>query len=495
MAKQSFKSIFLPALITAICSAMLYASHMPGWCVFCFDEWIQNGVMVFNEILVWLSWGWLFNRILGLLFWDLLVGMYTEHHPPKMLVQISGIFVFFLTLSLIAHFVFDEPLTSILVTGGGLTIALGFGIQGLINDLFSSLAIQLDPPFKVGDFINVHHRYLESEGLIGKVEETNWRTTRMWTTGRNYIIVPNSYITTQILTNYSMPHSLSRFEMNVTLDFSIPSDRAIRVLTAALLDSVGPNGPVSSPKPKVILTKVNSDGAVYKLKYFLEPAQVSPPKARNTINANVLHHLTNAGMSQAYAKQDIFIGKMPKRQKSWGNKEDRMHLLSNIDLFKDFSEEMLQAITSSLHLQKFKPDEILFNQGDDGESIFVLVEGLLEVSMQTEGKKKHLSFLRPGSFLGEMALLTGENRSADVISSTESLVGELTKDSIMSLATESPEILNKMTAVVAERRLKNEEITSKSGNGHNEAIQKAKKNLMARATNFFFGKKDKSIKS
>ena len=71
--------------------------------------------------------------------------MYTDIHPPKMLVQISGIFVFFLTLSLIAHFVFDEPLTSILVTGGGLTIALGFGVQGLINDLFSSLAIQLDP--------------------------------------------------------------------------------------------------------------------------------------------------------------------------------------------------------------------------------------------------------------------------------------------------------------------------------------------------------------
>ena len=172
-----------------------------------------------------------------------------------------------------------------------------------------------------------------------------------------------------------------------------------------------------------------------------------------------------------------------------------MHLLSNIDLFKDFSEEMLQAITSSLHLQKFKPDEILFNQGDDGESIFVLVEGLLEVSMQTEGKKKHLSCLRPGSFLGEMALLTGENRSADVISSTESLDGELTKDSIMSLATESPEILNKMTAVVAQRRLKNEEMTSTSGNGHDEdAIKKEKKNLMARATNFFFGKKDKSIK-
>ena len=171
-----------------------------------------------------------------------------------------------------------------------------------------------------------------------------------------------------------------------------------------------------------------------------------------------------------------------------------MHLLSNIDLFKDFSEEMLQAITSSLYLQKFKPEEVLFNQGDDGESLFILVEGLLEVSLQEEGKKKHLSFLRPGSFLGEMALLTGEKRSADVISCTESLVGELTKDSIMSLATENPEILSQMTAVVAERRLKNEEITSASGNGHdNDAIQNEKKSLMARATNFFFGKKKISL--
>jgi len=493
MIKKIFQAAFLPALITAFFSAMLSLQHSTWMVGLGIDLWILRGLFVSNEILVWLSGGWLFNRLLGLFFWDLLVGRYTEHHPPKMLVQISGIFVFFLTLSFIAHFVFDEPLTSILVTGGGLTIALGFGIQGLINDLFSSLAIQLDPPFKVGDFINVHHRYLESEGLIGRVEETNWRTTRMWTTGRNYIIVPNSYITTQILTNYSMPHSLSRFEMNYTLDFSIPSDRAIRVLTAALLDSVGPAGPVASPKPKAILTKVNSDGAVYKLKYFLEPAQVSPPKARNTINANVLHHLTNAGMAQAYTKQDIFIGKMPKRQRSWGNKEDRMHLLSNIDLFKDFSEEMLQAITSGLHLQKFKPEEVLFSQGDDGESLFVLVEGLLEVNLQEEGEKKHLSFLRPGSFLGEMALLTGEKRSADVISCTESLVGELTKDSIMSLATENPEILSQMTAVVAERRLKNKEKTSENGKNHQEATQNEKKSLMTRATNFFFGKKKISL--
>jgi len=71
-------------------------------------------------------------------------------------------------------------------------------------------------------------------------------------------------------------HHLFLAELDYTLDFSVPSDRAIRIFNAALLDSVGPKGPVASPKPKTILTGVNSDGVVYKLRYFLEPTQVSP---------------------------------------------------------------------------------------------------------------------------------------------------------------------------------------------------------------------------
>jgi CRP-like cAMP-binding protein len=166
-----------------------------------------------------------------------------------------------------------------------------------------------------------------------------------------------------------------------------------------------------------------------------------------------------------------------------------MDLLSNIALFQDFSGELLENITNSFHLKELKTEEVLFNQGDDGESLFVLVEGLLEVSSQIEGEKRHLSFLRPGSFLGEMALLTGEKRSADVTSSTESLVGELTKDSIMSLATENPDVLKNMTAVVAKRRLENKKMWATSAKSHGEAIQKEEKSLMARVINFFFGNK------
>ena len=483
MIKNIFKVAILPISILLFISLSLLVIKIWGELVL--PVWALQFVLTFFKILLWLAGGWLFNRLLSLLFWDILIQKITHVHPPKLLVQLSGIFVSILTLSLIAHFVFNEPLTTIIAAAGGLGFVLGFALQGLILDLFSGLAIQMDQPFKEGDFVNCHNRF--GETLIGRVEETTWRTTRLWTTDRNLVIVPNSYITKTILTNYSLPQAMARFELDYTLDFSIPTDRATRIFNAALLESIGPKGILSSPIPKTIFTGVNSDGAVYKLKYFINPVKVSPPKARNTINTNVMHHLSYAGITPSYDRQDIFYEKMP-RQKSWENKEDRMDLLRNIDLFQEFSSELIEAITGSFHLRKLKTEEILINQGDDGESLFVLVEGLLEVSIQLEGEKKHLTLLRPGSFLGEMALLTGEKRSADVTSSIESLVGELTKKSIMSLAEENPEILEKMTAVVAKRRLKNKEMTTKDLKENYEAIENEQKNLMERVTNFFFGK-------
>ena len=138
-------------------------------------------------------------------------------------------------------------------------------------------------------------------------------------------------------------------------------------------------------------------------------------------------------------------------------------------------------------MRELKAGEALINQGDDGESLFILAEGLLEVFMQVGDEKRRLTLLRPGSFFGEMALLTGEKRSATITSSLESLVVELAKDSIMSLVTENPEVLKKMMSTIAKRRLKNKEIISLSGESFDEVIQKEEKNLMARVTNFFFG--------
>ena len=164
MTKKFFQAAFLPLITTLLFSAILLIENLFGDLVF--PAWFQEGVLTFLEMLIWFSGGWLFNRMLSLLFWDTLVKKIIHHAPPLLLVQLSSIFVLILTLSAIAHFVFHEPLTTLIAAAGGLGFVLGFAVQGLILDLFSGLAIQMDRPFKVGDFINCHNRY--GETMIGR---------------------------------------------------------------------------------------------------------------------------------------------------------------------------------------------------------------------------------------------------------------------------------------------------------------------------------------
>ena len=76
--------------------------------------------------------------------------------------------------------------------------------------------------------------------------------------------------------------------------------------------------------------------------------------------------------------------------------------------------------------------------------------------------------------------MRGARNNANVTTAAASLVVELTKDSIMSLATTNPEVLEKMTSAVAKRRLKNKEMEALSDEDKNEAIQNEEKNLMAK---------------
>ena len=213
MAKKIFQDAILPVVTIVFFSGILFVSKLFGELIF--PAWFHQGVLTFLKLLIWFGGGWLFDRLLVLLFWNTLIKKILHQHPPLLLIQLSSIFVIILTLSAIAHFVFHEPLTTLIEAAGGLGFVLGFAVQGLILDLFSGLAIQMDRPFKVGDFINCHNRF--GATMIGRVEETTWRTTRLWTTDRNLVIVPNSYITTTLVTNYSMPEVTARFDLDYTL--------------------------------------------------------------------------------------------------------------------------------------------------------------------------------------------------------------------------------------------------------------------------------------
>jgi CRP-like cAMP-binding protein len=111
-----------------------------------------------------------------------------------------------------------------------------------------------------------------------------------------------------------------------------------------------------------------------------------------------------------------------------------------------------------MHTRRYPPGTRIVNIGDPGDSMFLVSEGLLEVSLPN-GSEHHpllVGKLRVGDFFGEMSLLTDEPRSATVASATEAVVYEIRRQHIQELVRNRPEIAEGMTHVAAARHLKNE---------------------------------------
>lgn len=87
--------------------------------------------------------------------------------------------------------------------------------------------------------------------------------------------------------------------------------------------------------------------------------------------------------------------------------------LAATPLFSGLSQEALEALVAELQLVQLSDGEVLFHEGDPGDALYVIVEG--EVAVQAEGPPRvEMARLGPGSFIGEVALMTDQPRSATV---------------------------------------------------------------------------------
>src|SRR6185312_12028818 len=169
----------------------------------------------------------------------------------------------------IISFVFNRPLTGLWATSGVAGLVIGLALRNVIMDVFIGLAVNVDRPYRLGDFIMLQ------TGQVGRVLEINWRTTRLATNEGNTIIVPNSRIGDMTVTNFLKPNSSAEFELLFSVDFGVPSERVLRVLTAAAMAVTGA-GILDDPdhEPKARIKGISHEGVEYKVKYWVDCAKV-----------------------------------------------------------------------------------------------------------------------------------------------------------------------------------------------------------------------------
>lgn len=130
---------------------------------------------------------------------------------------------FILVGSFIAISVAGVGLEKFALLAGALGVGIGFGLQNIVNNFVSGLILLFERPIKVGDTINIDDQW-------GKVTHIGLRSTVFETLDRSEIIVPNSELISQKVTNWTFTTNVSRIVLAVGVAYGSPLDKVLEVL-------------------------------------------------------------------------------------------------------------------------------------------------------------------------------------------------------------------------------------------------------------------------
>ncbi|MDH4248313.1 MAG: cyclic nucleotide-binding domain-containing protein [Deltaproteobacteria bacterium] len=105
--------------------------------------------------------------------------------------------------------------------------------------------------------------------------------------------------------------------------------------------------------------------------------------------------------------------------------KDTLDKLRQVTIFSGFSDTELVRLLRICKTKNFKADTKIFQEGDDGDSLYVIVAGKLQIRKVIDKKEKVLVYMKPGDCFGEMAIIESLPRMADAVAETDCTVIEV----------------------------------------------------------------------
>jgi len=388
---------------------------------------------------------------------------------PKVLHSlILGIF-YLIILFVILRDIAGINITPILATSAVLTMVVGLALQGVLGNLLSGISIHLTKTFTKGDWIGVG----SDEGVV---IDTNWRETRILDRESNIIVIPNNTIASERITNFSCPDNRTALTIPVKASYKVSPSVVFNALYEAARDVPGI---LANPVPQVYILNYDDFGISYVLKFWIRDFERKHPIMGET-GRLIWYKFKRCNIEIPFPLSDKLgeiLGSIREKDRAAAIEEERENnfrdlINSSFLRYKEeegaagliVSENAIRDLASLVQRHRFSCGEVVFKQGDKGESCYVVAKGAIkgEIVYQENGRKYKSEFrVDPGGIFGEMSLFTGMPRTATGIVDVESELLEIKAPDFALLLKKNPALAGVTAELVSKRNRKNQEFLKK----------------------------------
>src|SRR6266704_1434582 len=385
--------------------------------------------------------------------WDFYFEKKRQTPIPHFLREVVGGIIFLVILLFVLSYGYhaQAQLNGLLACSGVVAIIVGFAGQNLFAGIIGGISIQLNRPYKVGDWLQVGERFAE-------VMEINWRSTRLRTNDAIYLDIPNNEMVGHAIVNLHYPTEVHAMRIRVGVEYK---NRPNRVKDALFRAASTADGVLAEPKVKVFLVDFADFAVIYEIKFYMgNHSRIN--EINDAVRTNVWYELKRRGITIPFPIRTLQVERkavLPAQEEQ----AEAFSILRGEPLFGCLSDEQLDHLVKRARLNTFGRGEPVIEEGAAGDSMFVLLRGAANVFVSKNGSTIQVASLGAGDCFGEMSLLTGEPRSATVRADADCYVMEIGKPVMAEVLRDAPGCLEKLSELLAQRKLETEGVLKEAG--------------------------------
>jgi small-conductance mechanosensitive channel/CRP-like cAMP-binding protein len=406
------------------------------------EEGPLTNVVKIPAVILWALLAYLGVRLLNAALFDFAFRVRRGYEAPTLVRNIFTLVAFTVLFVLIFKWFYsDVNLGALFTTSAIFGVIIGLALQDTLGNFFAGISLHADRPFQVGDVIVVGQ-----QKHTGVVEGITWRAIKIRTFQNHVVLVANSNASKEAIEVCPRENLNARLVFFSTLYTDSPA-KTIHVAREAVRDADN-----VSPKitPIVRIRNLGDSSIEWEIKYWLEDyAKYNDTDA--LVRQRVWYALNRSGLTFAFPTRTLHLErKVTTRPVTL--EEQIADRLSAVDIFAPLSPDELRQLATGTVGHVFAPGETLIRAGDEGSSMFVVHNGRVEVQVSENGRPRTVATLTEGNFFGEMALFTGEPRTASVVAVEETEVLEIGHAAMKHIFETNPDLAESISWTIAERR-------------------------------------------